>query len=344
MPSSTPLSAPPFAAASRLLAATLLVLGMSLPGTGAAEAQLPGTPAAAAPASPLDALAEALLRVEYALRDRPAPPAERAALNRAFDQATLAFFAGQVDPVVAAMDALVIRIEPDAAVREAQAAEAAATVAALPERGRILGGTPAVPYRLVLPEEGGGGPPEAGYPVLVALHGAGGNEHMFVEAYGAGRLGALAREQGFVVISPATVSLAQRPDALAALLEAAEAEVPVDRSRVFLLGHSMGAGAAWAATLRDPGAVRAVVCVAGPCGAGAAAAGTPGVRPPLLVMAGGLDPISPPVRLEAAAAQARDAGWEVEVRTLDVEGHTLVVGAVLEDAVSWLMALPGRDP
>ncbi len=326
----------------RTLPLLLLALGaLGLP-THPAAAQTPGEAPSAA--SPLDALAEALLRVEYALRDRPAAPEDRPALNRAFDQATLAFFAGQVEAVVAAMDALVARIEPDEGAREGHATAAAATVAALPGKGERLDGTPPIPFRLVVPT--GEPPTPAGFPVVVALHGAGGNEHMFVEAYGAGRLSDLAEAEGFLLASPSTTALAQRPDALATLLEAVEARAPVDRGRVFLVGHSMGAGAAWSTTLRDPGAVRGVVCIAGPCGAGAtppAPGDEASSRPPLLVMAGALDPLSPPSRLEGAANQARDAGWEVELRTREEEGHTLIVGAVLEEALTWLLALPPRS-
>ncbi len=328
----------------RILAAATVLPGILVPLAPGAAAQQPGAPATAAP---LDALAEALLRVEYALRDRPAAAADRAALNRAFDQATLAFFAGQVEPVVAAMDALVARIEPEETVREAHAAAAAATVSSLADRGREITGSPPLAYRLVIPP---GAPAEPeGFPVVVALHGAGGNEHMFVEAYGAGRLADLAVQDGFVLLSPSTIHFAQRPGALEALLEAVEDQVPVDRSRVFLVGHSMGAGAAWATTLRDPGAVRGVVCIAGPCGAGAPprepdrGEGTAATRPPLLVVAGALDPLSPPARLEAAAAQARDAGWEVKLRTRENEGHTLIVGEVIDDVVAWLLALKPRD-
>jgi len=283
------------------------------------------------------ALAASLLRVEYALRDRPPEDRERAELNQAFDRATLAFFAGQVDAVVQAMDALAARIEPDAGVRARQGARADEVILALPGRRRILEGDhPPIPYRLQGP---GGGAGPAGYPVIVALHGAGGNEHMFLEAYGAGRLAELADSLGFVVISPFTPALGQAPGGLAGLLDAAEAEFPVDRSRVYLLGHSMGAGVAWNLVRRDPGVAQGVVCLAGPCGGGAPRTGGegPGGWPPLLVVGGALDPIAPPARLEAAAAEGRASGVGVEVRIQANQGHTLLVGAVLDEVVRWLL-------
>jgi acetyl esterase/lipase len=60
--------------------------------------------------------------------------------------------------------------------------------------------------------------------------------------------------------------------------------------------------------------------------------------PHALVIAGGLDPLAPPARLEAAADRARGAGQAVDYRVLPDEGHTLVVTAVLRGVVAWLLA------
>jgi len=325
------------------------------PGPLAAQAQAEAAQAA---------LATALLEVEYALRGRPPEPGELAALNQAFDRATLAFFGGQVDAVVTAMAELADRIEPDPSIRAEQAARTRARLAELPSLVRVLEGAhPPIPYRLAGPSlrDGGGADPgtsagagdERRWPVVVALHGAGGNEHMFMEAYGAGRLPELAEELRFVVISPSTMAVGTAPGALPQLLDAAEAELglALDRDRVFLLGHSMGAGMAGRLVdaVEDPAGrqagdhppgtplrIRGVACLAGPCGPGPT--GTPEAWPPLLLVGGGLDPLAPPARLETAAEGARARGLEVELRILPTQGHTLLVGAVLEDVVEWLLA------
>lgn len=317
----------------------------------------PAGHAAAQDSPALQALAGALLRMEYALKENPPAPDQVAGINRGFDRASLAFFAGQVDPVVAALDSLTARIEPDPDVRARQRDRAAAVLASLPERRRILEveGRPPIPYRLHVPRGARRGrDPNAGpgsaalppadppLPVVVALHGAGGNEHMFVEAYGAGRLVELADSLGFVVISPLTGALAASPEALDDLLRAADAEHPIDRDRVYLLGHSMGAGTAWALASRSPGAFRAVACVAGACGGGQGEA--PPDHPPLLAVAAELDPLSPPARVEAAAAAARSRGISVEYRLARDQGHTLVVGAVLDDIITWLLARSSPAP
>ena len=112
----------------------------------------------------------------------------------------------------------------------------------------------------------------------------------------------------------------------------------------------MGAGAAWRLVEGQgtqapqdaawtPLRIRAVACLAGPCGpGGSGASGTGTNGPPLLLVGGGLDPLAPPARLEAAAEGARARGLDVELRILPTQGHTLLVGAVLDDVVEWLLA------
>lgn len=320
-----------------LRARVLVGAALAAVGTwGSAAAQLPGQDPAAA-----QALAAALLEVELALKGRPPGPGRIAEVNRAFDQASLAFFAGRVDAVVGALAALVEDVEPDAEVRSRHRHRAQEILAGLPAQGRVLDvpGAPPVPYRLHGPSAAGEHP----LPVVVALHGAGGNEHMFLEAYGAGRIRDLADERGFVVVSPSTTALARAPEAFPALLDAAAAAYPIDRGRVYLVGHSMGAGVAWGLAERYAGLVSAVACIAGGCGTGAGPVGAESL-PPLLLVAGALDPIAAPSRVEDAAVQARARGIRVTYRLVPDQGHTLVVGAVLDDVVSWLLQDPARPP
>jgi predicted esterase len=336
MPRSSPTAPPPGARPLIRTRSTVpwliaLLLGAS-PGVQEAHARQ-GVPAVAAD----PALATSLLRVEFAIRDRPPEPDAWAGLNRAFDQATFLFFAGQVDPVVAAMDALVTRIEPDAGRRAEHEEEARSAVGRTLERGEVLEGSRGpIAVRIHGPASPGPDP----LPVIVALHGAGGNEHMFVEAYGAGRLAALAEERGFVLVSPATPSVAADPEALGRILDFAARSYPLDRSRVHLVGHSMGAAAAWSLALRSPGEIASVACLAGVCGGGSAPSGAP--LPSLLVIAGGLDPIIPPERIGAAVQAAEAAGRSVTYRVEEDQGHTLIVGYVIDSVVDWLLR-PGGD-
>ena len=288
-----------------------------------------------------DQLAGGLLRLEYAMRDRPPGAAAVADLNRAFDRASLAFFAGRFADALATLDSLAAVVEPDSAVRGSQRAAAASAFAATAAQTRTLAAAPgaAVPYRVYAPANRA---PGVRLPLVVALHGAGGDENMFLEAYGAGAIRALADARGFIVATPLTTALLRAPDALARLIDTLAAELPVDRARVYLLGHSLGAAAAWNLARLRPDLVAAVVCIAGACG-GVSAPAPPRV-PPLLAVVGELDPLATPARAESAATDARTAGRTVEFRRIPGYGHTLVVGAVLPDVVDWLLRQPPIGP
>jgi len=183
-----------------------------------------------------------------------------------------------------------------------------------------------IPYHLFIPPDARGP-----VPLLVVFHGAGGDERMFFAGYGAAEILRLARAHGFAVLSPPTVAVMNRPQVLEALVAAVGQQVPVDPDRVYLLGHSMGAGAAWGLARQRPGVVAAVACIAGGCGAGEGG-------PPLLVIAAEVDPLAAPAPLEAIVRAAREGGHDAEFRLAKGWGHTLVVGAVLPEAVTWLLS------
>ena len=96
-------------------------------------------------------------------------------------------------------------------------------------------GLRSVPTRLHLPQKHA-----KPAPVLVVFHGAGGSENMFFETYGAGRVIAEAANRGWIVISPRQALFGLSLD-ISEMLDALEAFVPLDRKRIMLLGHSMGA-------------------------------------------------------------------------------------------------------
>lgn len=100
------------------------------------------------------------------------------------------------------------------------------------------------------------------YPVLIAYHGAGGSENMFFEAYGAGGLVRRGLERNWLVVAP-RLGLMQRAGDLDSLLDALESLVPIDRSQVFLVGHSMGAGQVTRLADKAPGSFTAAAAIGG---------------------------------------------------------------------------------
>ncbi|MFY7951955.1 MAG: hypothetical protein ACOVT5_05565, partial [Armatimonadaceae bacterium] len=104
------------------------------------------------------------------------------------------------------------------------------------------------PVRLYIPDG-----PERPRPLVVALHGAGGSENLYFEAYGAGRIVEMCRQRGWLLVAPRTGSALP-----SAVTDAVAALTPVDTKRVFLTGHSMGAMAGAMGVQAAPGRFAAV--------------------------------------------------------------------------------------
>ncbi len=178
------------------------------------------------------------------------------------------------------------------------------------------------------------------WPVIIALHGMGGDENMFMDGYGAGLIRRLASERGFVLASPRTESFSGSDKNVETLLRFLDDSYGIDRSRVYLLGHSMGAGAAMSIASRSPESFAGVVAIAG----GRAVSSDVKV-PPTLLIGGEVDFLATPTQMSRTLDAMKSNGQNVELRILQGYGHTMVVQAVLPDAVGWLLSrrkgLPG---
>lgn len=187
-----------------------------------------------------------------------------------------------------------------------------------------------LPVRVFAPESAC---TDARVPLVIALHGAGGDENMFLTAYGLGRLRDLARAHGFVAVCPRLGFGGLSPEAFDALLLAMVYTYPVDAKRVHVVGHSMGAGAAGALRLSRGARIASTALLAG-----APRLGGDAGSPPLYLVGGELDPLAGAASLRRAAESVRAEGAEVEFRLLPGRGHTLFVGDVLPEALAWCLA------
>ena len=152
-----------------------------------------------------------------------------------------------------------------------------------------------MPYRVFVPPTWDG---KASLPIILMLHGAGADENSYM-SMNDGLLPKLAAQHGYIVVSPlgftamgaygnplrlpavfgetaaavtqraAVTPARQRELNLSELevmtaLEVVTEEYGADRSRTFLVGHSMGSGGVWHLAARYPDRWRAVAPMSGP--------------------------------------------------------------------------------
>ncbi|HYL34953.1 MAG TPA: prolyl oligopeptidase family serine peptidase [Bryobacteraceae bacterium] len=109
------------------------------------------------------------------------------------------------------------------------------------------------PYRMFIPASYSGAKPA---PLLVALHGMGGDENSMFDGYG-GTLEREAERLGFIVACPKgrdTASMyrgSAEQDVLDVMADV-ERDYKIDAKRVYLMGHSMGGYGTWSVAIDHP--------------------------------------------------------------------------------------------
>jgi pimeloyl-ACP methyl ester carboxylesterase len=190
-----------------------------------------------------------------------------------------------------------------------------------------------VAFRLFIPEQF---KPNQQIPLVLALHGAGGNEHLFFEGYGLGIVLKEAEKRGWAVIAPrAEMGLVH----IGGALEAAQRLLSIDPGRIYLMGHSMGGAHSFSAIAQFPELFRAVAIFAG--------VGQPTQVPPDLpiMMAIGEQELS---RLKTSIENAYRRLQELNLKTLKYKkyeacDHLMIVREALPDAFAFFDRAPARE-
>lgn len=172
--------------------------------------------------------------------------------------------------------------------------------------------------------------PDTQLPLVVALHGAGGSENLFFEGYGAGKVARLCQERGWYVAAPRLSALGGMP--MDALVDELAQSYAIDRKRVYLVGHSMGAAQAVRAVQRSPEKF-AGVCALG--GGGNVTEEAALARMPFYIGVGSEDFALRSARNLRDRLQMRATGGVRYREYADVE-HLMVVQQALDDVFAWL--------
>ncbi|MDG2014574.1 MAG: hypothetical protein P8J33_13785, partial [Pirellulaceae bacterium] len=77
-------------------------------------------------------------------------------------------------------------------------------------------------------------------PCIIALHGAGGSENMFLDTYGDGKIADLCEKRGWILVSP-RIGLGGVGLPMQEVIKQLAEVLPIDSEQVGVVGHSMGA-------------------------------------------------------------------------------------------------------
>jgi len=182
-----------------------------------------------------------------------------------------------------------------------------------------------VAFRLFIPKQF---QPDQPIPLVIALHGAGGNEHLFFEGYGLGIVLKEAEKRGWAVIAPRAGTGQAH---IEAALTAAERLLPIDTNRIFLMGHSMGGAHSYAAIAQFPDRFRAAAIFAG--------AGQPKQVPPdlpILMAVGEQEMGMLKTSIEYAYRRLQELNLkELEYKKYEGCEHLMIVREALPDAFAF---------
>lgn len=123
-----------------------------------------------------------------------------------------------------------------------------------------LGGKKAAPVRVYIPK---GLDAKKPVPVVVGLHGAGGSENLFFEGYGAGQAVKECEKRGWIFVATRSGLDFSGAPPVAAVLDELAKRYPLDASKTFVVGHSMGAGQTVALAQKHPGRFAGIACLGG---------------------------------------------------------------------------------
>lgn len=178
------------------------------------------------------------------------------------------------------------------------------------------------------------------HPLVIALHGMGGDENSYFDSYKNGAFKVEAEQRGYIVAcpkgrEPASMYVgAAEQDVLDVIAEVKRA-YNIDADRVYVTGHSMGGFGSWSIAMNHPELFAAIAPIAG--------GGNPmGMKKishiPQLVVHGDNDKTVPVDRSRVMVAAAKNHGAEIKYIEIPGGNHIDIAAATFKDVFDWFDA------
>lgn len=194
-----------------------------------------------------------------------------------------------------------------------------------------------VPFRVFVPE---GFDPAKKYPLVIALHGAGGDENSFMDRY-EGSYKRNAQERGYIVVSvngrgPYGGYRGDSAQDVTDVLDLVQAVYPIDTKRTYLTGHSMGGGGTVRVGFDHADRFAALAPIAG---FGSVSQLAKAKRMPLFIGQGDEDALVPVARARQFYEDTKELGMP-NVTYSEKKGveHLLIVNHVMDEIFDWFDA------
>lgn len=186
------------------------------------------------------------------------------------------------------------------------------------------------PYRIFVPSSYDG---SKAYPLIIALHGMGGDENSYFDQYLQGGFKTDAEKRGYIVAcpkgrEPASMYRGPAERDVMDVLEEVRRAYRIDTNRIYLTGHSMGGFGTWSVAINHPEIFAALAPVAG---GGNPAAMSKIAHIPQLVVHGDNDKTVPVGSSRMMVEAAKKLG--VEIKYIEIPGgdHVTVAARTFKD-------------
>lgn len=190
------------------------------------------------------------------------------------------------------------------------------------------------PYRVFVPSTYDGSKP---YPLVVALHGMGGDENSYFDLYAQGAFKVEAERRGYIVAcpkgrQPASMYVGAAETDVVDVIKEVQRSYRIDADRIYMTGHSMGGFGTWSVAMNHPDLFAGLAPVAG--------GGNPAnmsriAHIPQLVVHGDDDKTVPVERSRVMVAAAKALSTELKYIEIPSGDHITVAARTFKDVFDW---------
>lgn len=193
------------------------------------------------------------------------------------------------------------------------------------------------PYRLFVPAKYDA---KQKWPLIVALHGMGGDENSFFNGYAKGVIKEDAEKRGYLIVCPkgrgsASMYMGAAERDVLDVLKEAKRQFNIDENRVYLMGHSMGGYGTWSVAVNNPDLFAAIAPISG--------GGIPPVvlglkkiaHIPWLVTHGDKDPTVSVEESRRMVKAGKELGIEIKYNEVPGGDHGNIVVPAFKEIFDW---------